>query len=136
MSNLVSRVLSGVVAIPLLAALVLWEQRLGFGLLMLVCSLIGMREFTAMLLPAISKPLRAVVIGAGVGLTCGLYFRPDLALMWFLAALVLGATAVLKAPGAIPEAGDWWCWGFCTSGRWRRRWASCTGCCLKAHAGC
>jgi phosphatidate cytidylyltransferase len=105
MSNLVSRVLSGVVAIPLLAALVLWEQRLGFGLLMLVCSLIGMREFTAMLLPTVSQGLRAVVIGAGVGLTCGLYFRPDLALVWFLAALVLGAAAVLVAPGAIPEAG-------------------------------
>ena len=105
MSNLVSRALSGVVAIPLLTALVLWEQRLGFGLLILLCSLIGMREFTAMMLPTVSKALRVVTILAGVGLTTGLYFRPDLALVWCLGALVLGATAVLLSPGPIAEAG-------------------------------
>jgi phosphatidate cytidylyltransferase len=41
----------------------------------------------------------------GVGLTAGLYFRPDLALLWFLAALVLGSSTVLLAPGEIPGAG-------------------------------
>ena len=105
MSNLLSRALSGVVAIPLLAALILWEQRLGFGLLILVCSVIGMREFTAMMLPTVSTSLRTVTTLAGAGLTAGLYFRPELALVWFLGALVLGATAVLLAPGEIAGAG-------------------------------
>ncbi|HEY4186659.1 MAG TPA: phosphatidate cytidylyltransferase [Polyangia bacterium] len=105
MSNLASRALSGVVAIPLLTLLILWERRIGFGVLILVCSLIGMREFAAMLLPTLSKTSRAIVMAAGVGLTAGLYFRPDLALLWMLAALVAGATTVLLAPGEIAGAG-------------------------------
>jgi phosphatidate cytidylyltransferase len=105
MSNLASRALSGAVALPLLTLLILWERRIGFGVLILVCSFIGMREFSAMLLPNLPKLARAVVVFAGAGLTVGLYFRPDLALLWFLAALVLGSSTVLLAPGEIAGAG-------------------------------
>jgi len=105
LSNLASRALSGVVAIPLLALLILWQQRIGFGVLVFVCSLIGMREFTAMMLPSISKTARGVLTLLSVGLTVALYFRPDLALLWMLAALIAGATTVLLGPGEIPGAG-------------------------------
>lgn len=105
MSNLASRALSGAVALPLLTLLILWERRIGFGVLILVCSLIGMREFMAMLLPTLPKVAQSVVMVAGVGLTAGLYFRPDLALLWLLAALVLGSSTVLLAPGEIAGAG-------------------------------
>jgi phosphatidate cytidylyltransferase len=105
MSNLASRVLTAVVAIPLLGALVLWQQPLGFGALVIACSLVGMREYTAMLLPGIPGALRGLLVAASAGLTGGLILRPDLALVWVLAALVLGATAVLLAPGNIAGAG-------------------------------
>jgi phosphatidate cytidylyltransferase len=105
MSNLVSRVLTAVVAIPLLGAVVLWERRIGFGALVVLCSLVGMREFAAMALPTIPRALHRFLIAISVGLTAALYLRPDLALLWFLAALVLACTAVLLAPGAIADAG-------------------------------
>jgi len=72
---------------------------------MAVCSIIGMVEYTGMMLPSLSRRHRAVLGAAGVGLTVGLYFRPELALVWFLAALIAGAASVLLAPGAIAGAG-------------------------------
>lgn len=105
MSNLASRALTAVVAIPLLAALILWKERLGFGALVFVCSVLAMREYAAMMLPGISRVLRLVVVLAGWGLTIALYFRPDLAFVWILAAVVLAGTAVLVRPGEISGAG-------------------------------
>jgi len=70
-----------------------------------VCSIIGMIEYTGMMLPSLSRRHRAVLGAAGVGLTIGLYFRPELALVWFLAALIVAATSVLLAPGEIAGAG-------------------------------
>jgi len=105
LSNLASRALSGVVAIPLLVLLILWHRREGFGGLVFVCSYIGMREFTAMMLPGITKVARGMLNRLSFGLTVALYFRPDLALLWLLAALVAGAVTVLLGPGEIPGAG-------------------------------
>ncbi|MBC8132383.1 MAG: phosphatidate cytidylyltransferase [Deltaproteobacteria bacterium] len=105
MSNLVSRVLTAVVAIPLLAALILWDQRVGFGVLVILCAGLGMSEYTAMMLPDIGRGQRAVIVATGTGLTIALYFRPDLALVWFLAAVIVAATLVLLQPGEITGAG-------------------------------
>jgi CDP-diglyceride synthetase len=99
MSNLVRRVLTAVVAIPLLAGLILWDRREGFAVLVLVCSALGMRELTAMLLPDAGARVRGLLIVISVGLTLGLILRPDLALGWILAALIAVATVVLLAPG-------------------------------------
>jgi hypothetical protein len=44
MSNLLSRALSGLVALPLVALLILWDRRIAFGGIMAVCSTIGMLE--------------------------------------------------------------------------------------------
>jgi len=105
MSNLAKRALSGVVAIPLLVVLVLWRQPLGFGTLVAVCALVGMLEFTAMMLPGVRGGLRAVLVAAATGLSAALMARPDLAFPALLAALVVAATAVLLAPGEIAGAG-------------------------------
>ena len=105
MSNLVSRVLTAVVAIPLLAALVLWNHRLGFGLLVMACAGLGLGEYTAMLLPRIGRGPRAATIAIGIALNAALYFRPEAAVAWFLAALIAGATIVLLSPGETGGAG-------------------------------
>ena len=39
------------------------------------------------------------VVAAGVALSAALYVRPELALVWLLAAAALAATAILRAPG-------------------------------------
>jgi phosphatidate cytidylyltransferase len=104
-SNLLSRALSAIVALPVVGLLILWERRIAFGGIMAVCSIIGMLEYTAMMLPSVSQRQRAALVAAGVGLTIGLYFRPELALIWFLGALIAGATSVLFSPGDIPGAG-------------------------------
>lgn len=105
MSNLLSRVLTAVVAVPLLIALILWKQRLGFGGLLFVCSALGMSEYVAMMLPGWGRLERAVVVVTGTLLTVALYFRPEAALVWILAALIVGATTVLLRPGEISGAG-------------------------------
>ena len=105
MSNLASRALTAVVAIPLLAALILWSHRLGFGVLVMLCAALGMGEYTAMLLPRIARAQRVVIVATGSALTLALYFSPELALLWFVAALITCATVVLLAPGEIAGAG-------------------------------
>lgn len=105
MSNLASRVLTAVVALPLLTGLILWNQRTGFGVLVIVASGLGMCEYAKMMLPRLAGAQRVTVIAAGALLTFALYLRPELALVWFLAALIAGATVVLLGPGEIPLAG-------------------------------
>jgi phosphatidate cytidylyltransferase len=105
MSNLVSRVLTAAIALPLLVALVLWHEPWGLGGLLIACSALGMREFAGLLLPGIPRALRVVVVTLGTSLTVALTLRPDMALVWILTALIAGATAVLLAPGEIPYIG-------------------------------
>jgi phosphatidate cytidylyltransferase len=105
MSNLVRRVLSAVVAIPLLAILILWAPRWAFGGLVVLCSALGMRELTAMLLPDSGRGQRFLLGVVSVGLTLALYLRPDAALAWVLGGLIAAATLVLLTPGPLPGAG-------------------------------
>jgi phosphatidate cytidylyltransferase len=104
MSNLAQRVLSALVALPLLALLVLWKQRLGFGLFVLFLAGLALHEYTNITLGTASRKLRNGIIAIGVGLSAALYFRPDLAFVWMLAGVMAVSLAVLLSPGAIPEA--------------------------------
>jgi phosphatidate cytidylyltransferase len=104
MSNLASRVLTAVVALPPLGALVLWDVRQAFGALVIVCAAVGLVEYTGMLLSSMSRPARALVVGIGTALATGLYLRPDLGLLLVLGGLLAGATLVLLQPGEIAGA--------------------------------
>jgi phosphatidate cytidylyltransferase len=104
MSNLALRVLTAVIALPLVGLLVLWDERLGFALLVFLFALLGTIEYTAIALKGAPRWQRALVVAAGVGLGVGLYARADLGLVWVLAAVILSATAVLVAPGDLPGA--------------------------------
>jgi phosphatidate cytidylyltransferase len=105
MSNLALRALSGVVALPLLAALILWVSPWGFGALVLVVSGLALHECAAIMLPGTTGRFRATIVALGVALTAALYLAPGLGLVWTLAALVATATATLADPGEIPAAG-------------------------------
>jgi phosphatidate cytidylyltransferase len=105
MSNLALRVLTAVVALPLVAALVVWREPLGFGVLVLVVAALALTEYAGMMLPTAPRGLRAAVVTLGVALATALYLRPELGLVWVLAALVGVSIAVLIAPGEIAGAG-------------------------------
>jgi len=104
MSNLALRVLTAVVALPLVGALIAWREPLGFGIFVLVVAALALTEYVNMTLARAPARLRAAVVVVGVGLGAALYVRPDLALVWVLAALVAVATAVLLEPGEIAGA--------------------------------
>jgi phosphatidate cytidylyltransferase len=105
MSNLALRVLTAVVALPLVGALVVWREPLGFGVLVLVVAALALTEYTGLTLAAASRRLRAEVVAIGVALAAALYLRPELALVWVLAAVAAVSTAVLLEPGDIEDAG-------------------------------
>jgi phosphatidate cytidylyltransferase len=103
--NLAQRLISAVVALPLIGALILWQEPWGFGALMLVVAAIGLHEYGAMTLAGAGARLRAGVIVLGVGLAAGLYALPAYAVVWMLAAFMGTAALVLFDPGDIPAAG-------------------------------
>jgi phosphatidate cytidylyltransferase len=105
MSNFVSRVLTAAVALPVLTILVLWRERTGFGALVILCSALGIGEFTTMLLPGTSRVQRGAIMAVSTALTVALYFRPDLALVWILGALILAAALAIFSLGDIQSAG-------------------------------
>ena len=104
MSNLALRALSAVVALPLLGALVLWRQPLGFGALVLVVVGLASREFAAIMLSGASGWVRRGVVALGVGLAAGLYLAPAQAMAWSVVAFLAISTLVLLEPGEIPGA--------------------------------
>ena len=101
MANFLVRVLTAVVALPLVGLLVLWHYRAGFGVLVLVIAGLALCEYVTITLRDTPVAQRAGVIATGVGLSAGLYFCPQLALLWVAAAVVLVAVLVLAAPGPI-----------------------------------
>jgi phosphatidate cytidylyltransferase len=105
MSNLALRVLTAVITLPLLGALVAWREPLGFGVFVLVVAGLALTEYATIALPTAPRRLRAAVVAIGVGLAAALYLRPELGLVWVLAALVAVAALVLFDPGDIAGAG-------------------------------
>ena len=105
MSNLALRLLTAVVGLPLVAALVLWQQPAGFEALVLLVAGLALTEYAAITLPSTPRPMRAGLVLLGVGLSASLYLAPDLAVVWLLAAFLATATLVLFEPGEIPGAG-------------------------------
>jgi phosphatidate cytidylyltransferase len=105
MSNLALRALSGVVALPLLAALVLWAPPWGFGALVLLVAWLALRECAAIMLGGAPPKHRAMIVTLGVLYTATLYLWPGQALVWTLGAVIGSAALALFDPGDIPAAG-------------------------------
>jgi phosphatidate cytidylyltransferase len=105
MSNLALRVLTAVILLPLLGALVAWREPLGFGVFVLLVAGLALTEYVTISLSSASRGLRGAVIIVGVGLASALYLRPELGLVWVLAALLAVSMLVLFEPGEISGAG-------------------------------
>ncbi len=105
MSNLALRALSALVLLPLVGALILWREPLGFGALVVLVAALALSEYSAIALPTTSRRFRAAVVALGVGLTAALYLAPGQALVSALVALMAIATLVVIDHGDIPAAG-------------------------------
>jgi phosphatidate cytidylyltransferase len=105
MSNLALRVLTAVVALPLLGALIFWSEPLGFGILVVIVAGLALTEYVHLVLGSASGRLRAEVVAVGVALAAAFYLRPELGAAWVAGAVIAASTAVLLEPGDIAGAG-------------------------------
>ncbi len=103
--NLLLRVLSAFVALPLIGFLVLWPQRWGFAAFTFVMMALALREYAAMALKGRSTAERAVPVAAGVVLALAVYQRPDLALPAVMVVVLAVASAQLFFASDIGSAG-------------------------------
>lgn len=91
-SNTLVRVLTAAVLAPLVVFLVLWENHLGLWLFVLACNAVGYWELLSMT-PGGSDPVdKTAVLSLGLAFSIGLYFRPEHALLWSAAAVILVMT--------------------------------------------
>ncbi len=107
-SNFLLRVLSAVVGLPLLALLVFWRQPWGFGALALLAVAVALTEYGNLTLGPDRAGARALLVVVGTAFAAAVYLRPQHALLWAMAALVVVALAVLlsqrAAGGDLPSA--------------------------------
>jgi phosphatidate cytidylyltransferase len=94
-SNLLLRVASAVVGLPLIGLLVFWRNPVGFGLLCLAAGAIALREYTALALRGRPAMERALVALVGLGFGVAVYLQPALAALWAMAAVVLVAAIIV-----------------------------------------
>ncbi len=102
--NLLLRVASAVVGLPLLGGLVFWREPLGFGIFALVVVAVGLSEYFGMLLAGRGAGERALLVAIGTTFSAAIYFLPALAFPWFLAATVLGAVVTLVRADEVKAA--------------------------------
>jgi phosphatidate cytidylyltransferase len=93
--NLLLRVASAIVGLPLLGLLVFWREPLGFALFSMLVAALGIHEYLAMTLKSRPPGERAVVVAIGVAFVAAVYWRPDAGAAWGMAAVVLIAALVL-----------------------------------------
>jgi phosphatidate cytidylyltransferase len=103
--NLLVRITTGLVALPVVGLLVFWREPLGMAALCLVVAVLALREYTAMTMAGRPAAERAGVVVVGVGLYLALYLRPEMGALWFLAATLAVAMLMLVRAVDIPAAG-------------------------------
>jgi phosphatidate cytidylyltransferase len=102
--NLLLRVASALVGLPLLFAIVFWHEHIGFALLALVVGAVGLHEFSQLTLGQHPPRARAVLIVLGVAFGTAIYLRPDRTYIWALIALMLLGLDVLLSARDLPLA--------------------------------
>lgn len=105
MKNLIQRVVTAAVLLPLVGVLVLYPQPLVFDVLVAVVTAIAASEYFAISLQGAGHGLRFLISAIAIALGQAVYFRPGLTLVWVMAALLATGISVLLAPGEIRAAG-------------------------------
>jgi phosphatidate cytidylyltransferase len=103
--NLLLRTASALVAIPLLFALILWHEPLGFAALVLLGTAIGLAEFAQLTLGDQGPRARALLVVLGTLFAAAIYLWPDRAFVFGLAVVVLLALdGLTSAPADLNAA--------------------------------
>jgi phosphatidate cytidylyltransferase len=102
--NLVLRIASAVVGLPLLGLLVLWREPLGFAVLALLAVALGLYEFGQLTLAEARPRSRAALVLVGTLFAVAVYIRPDRAFAWAMAVVILLGFDVLLAGGELRTA--------------------------------
>lgn len=96
--NLLLRVVSAVIGLPLLGALVFWREPLGFGLFALLAGAVGLSEYGGLALGAGRRGDRMTLVLVGTAFMAAVYLWPSLTLAWAMGAVVI--TGLLTVLGA------------------------------------
>ena len=104
-SNLLARVASAAVGLPVVGVLVLWHNPAGILALCLLAVVLGLWEYTGLVMPERPWAERAGVVLVGAGLFLGLSLEPGYALSWLFAGVL--AVSILHLPGALDVQRAW-----------------------------
>jgi phosphatidate cytidylyltransferase len=100
--NLLVRVATAVVGLPIIGVFVFWRDFRGFTSLCLVAALLSLVEYTGLTMRERPWAERAGIVVLGCGLFLGLALRPELGLSWILAAVL--STGLMILPRATDGA--------------------------------
>ena len=103
--NLLARVTTAVVGLPIVGAIVLWRDPRGILGLCLVAAALALVEYTGLTLRGRPVPERAGTVLIGCALFVALALRPDFGAAWVLAAVM--ATGLLFLPSAVDMGAAW-----------------------------
>jgi phosphatidate cytidylyltransferase len=103
--NLLVRVATAVVGLPVLGVFVFWHDSRGFAGLCLLAALLALIEYTGLTMPGRPLVERAGIVLLGCGLFLGLTLRPEMGLSWVLASVM--ATGLLLLPRATDIPAAW-----------------------------
>ena len=103
--NLLVRVATAVVGLPIVGAFVFWHDSRGFTGICLLATILALVEYTGLTMP--DRPLaeRAGIVLVGCGLFLGLTSRPELGVAWLLASVL--ASALVLLPRATDPPAAW-----------------------------
>jgi len=102
--NLLVRVLTAVVGLPVVGAFVFWHDSRGFTAICLLAALLALVEYTALTMPGRPLAERIGIVLLGCGLFLGLTFRPELGLAWLLASVMACVLLLLPRATDLPAA--------------------------------
>ena len=103
--NLLVRVATAIVGLPILGFFVFWRNPRGFLGLCLVASALSLVEYTGLTMKERPTAERAGVVLIGIGFFLGLTLLPAMASAWVLAAVL--ATGLLLLPRAVDLPAAW-----------------------------
>jgi phosphatidate cytidylyltransferase len=103
--NLLSRVATAAVGLPIVGFLVFWRETLGFLAVCLAVVVLSLMEYTGLTMKGRPGAERIGVILVGTGVFLGLALRPVMALAWLLAAVL--AIGILLLPRAVDVPAAW-----------------------------
>jgi len=102
--NLLVRVSTAVVGLPILGVFVFWRDSRGFTGLCLFAALLALVEYTGLTMPGRPLAERAGIVLLGCGLFLGLTLRPEMGFPWLLASVLANALLLLPRAADLPTA--------------------------------